>query len=65
VFVGITLGACMDINLLEQYPLVTTLFVCFGDTYWRAVHKTGVRLQAAPGRARPKVGVDEAPFLNM
>jgi hypothetical protein len=55
----------MDINLLEQYPLVTTLFACFGDTYWRAVHKTGVRLQAAPGRARPKVGVDEAPFLNM
>ncbi|BBU31522.1 hypothetical protein BTHE68_52560 [Burkholderia sp. THE68] len=40
VFLGITIGACMDINLWEQYPLVTTLFLCFGDTYWRSVSMT-------------------------
>ncbi|SDR44087.1 hypothetical protein [Paraburkholderia tuberum] len=33
VFVGITIAACMDVNLFEQYPLVTTLMLCFGDIY--------------------------------
>lgn len=64
VFVGITIGACMDINLPEQYPLVTTLFVCFGDLYWRSVRMTRASALAASRRARPDGG-DEAPFLSM
>ncbi|RZF24863.1 hypothetical protein EVC45_36570 [Paraburkholderia sp. UYCP14C] len=37
LFIGITIAACMDVNLFEQYPLVTTLMLCFGDIYWRSL----------------------------
>ena len=60
VLVGITIGACIDINLPEQYPMVTTLLVCFGDTYWRAMQFGSASVEAAPGAPR-----QEAPYLSM
>jgi hypothetical protein len=36
VFIWLVIVACMDINLFEQYPLMTTLLLCFGDVYWRS-----------------------------
>ncbi|MFM0166046.1 O-antigen ligase family protein [Paraburkholderia sediminicola] len=36
-FLLISIAACMDSNVLEQFYLMTTLAVAFGDTYWRSI----------------------------
>jgi hypothetical protein len=33
----ISIAACVDSNVLEQFYLMTTLAVAFGDTYWRSL----------------------------